>query len=105
MAQTKVHDIVAELELSDVEAEALIAEYVRQDGQHPGRHQAGVESSERRVQIWRILPFLRVSGITRVAEVYGLPDSAMKAAVAYYRRHRRLFDAKIMIEREEREAS
>lgn len=45
MAETTVHDIVAEFELSGVEAETLIAEHVRQDGQHPGRHQAQVGSS------------------------------------------------------------
>jgi hypothetical protein len=44
VAKTAVEDIVEALDISEDQAEALIAKYIRQDSNHPGRHEAWADS-------------------------------------------------------------
>jgi hypothetical protein len=99
MAETSVRDIVEELEIPDDEAEALIAKHIRRNYYRPGRHEArAVDERGGGPSIWRLLRVLRVEDVDEVAEGYALPRESVLAAIAFYRRHRQLFDAKILIE-------
>lgn len=101
MALTGVRDIVEDLRISDAEADALIAKFIKQDPHRPGRHEAWVDAGGGGAQVWIIIPYLRVSGVPEIMRAYNLPAEAVHAAIAYYRRHRSLFDARILLNDEE----
>jgi hypothetical protein len=100
MAETSVRDIVEEFEISDDEADALIAKYIRQDPNHPGRHEAWADFGTSGASVWYLIPHVRSVGLVEVARDWRLPEEAVVAAIAYYRRHRDLFEAKFLLEAE-----
>ncbi|HEY7034230.1 MAG TPA: hypothetical protein VH482_23020 [Thermomicrobiales bacterium] len=101
MAETSVRDVVDELEISDDEADALIARYIRRDDVRLGRHEAhAVDDRGGGPPVWRLLLVLRIESVDAVADAYDLPREAVIAAIAFYRRHRQLFDAKLLLEAE-----
>jgi hypothetical protein len=95
-----MRDPIAAPELSEAEAGRLIATYIRQDPVRPGRHEALVEAGAASVPVWRLIRYAGAAGSAEVARLYNLPDEAMAAALAYYRRHRELLDAKLLLEDE-----
>lgn len=82
------------------EAEALIARYIEQDPNRPGRHEAWVEEGQAGAQVWFVINYLRAASPETVASEYGLSRQALAAAVAYYLRHRELIDAFILVKLE-----
>jgi uncharacterized protein (DUF433 family) len=101
MAQTTVRKIPDPPPMTDAEADALIARYIRQDPYHPGRHEAIVDLEDRSVSVWTIIGYLDSDeGWRQAAADYDLPADALAAALAYYARHRALIDAKLLLERE-----
>jgi hypothetical protein len=101
VADTNVRDVVEELEISDDEARMLIATYIHQDPSHPGRHEAWTGSDSSGAQVWHLIPQLRNAGLAKVARDWCLSEETVLAAIAYYRHHRALFDAKLLLEEEE----
>jgi hypothetical protein len=101
VAKTDVRDIVEALDISEEQADALITKYIRQDPNHPGRHEAWADSGTWGAPVRHLIPYLRVADADEVAQTYGLPVEAIFAAVAYYRRHRALFEARFLLEAEE----
>lgn len=97
MAETHVEDVVENLEIPEDVTERLIAQYIAQHPSRPGRHEAHTRTETDWAQVWRLIPYLRVAGIAEVADASGLSEDAVIAAIAYYRRHRQLFDAKILL--------
>ncbi len=102
MADCGVRDVVEDLDISDGEAQSLIARIIRQDPSHPGRHEAWTDFGSTGAQVWHLIPHLRKAGLAEVARDWGLSEEMVLAAVAYYRQHRDLFDAKFLLEEEER---
>jgi hypothetical protein len=100
MAETTVRDVVEELEIPDDEADALIAKYIRQDPNRPERYKAWAEFRRSGALVWHRIPQVRSVGLAGAAETRGLPEEAVVAAIAYYRRHRDLFEAKFLREEE-----
>ena len=74
----------------------LIARYIEPNPYHPSLDAARVRQYG--VSVWSIIAHLHVVGddVTQVAAVYGLPSEAVEAAMAYYRRHKDLIDARIV---------
>lgn len=101
MSETKVRDPVEDLEISDGEAERLIATYIAQHPNRSGRHEAHTVTGTGWAQVWALIPYLRTAGISEVAEAYGLSEESVIAAIAYYRKHRQLFDVKLLLHAEE----
>jgi hypothetical protein len=100
VAETGVRDVVEKLEVSDDEAEALIAKYIRQDPNNPGRHEAWADFGASGAPVWHLIPYLRSADLAEVARSWSLPEEAVVAAIAYYRKHRDLFEAKFLLEAE-----
>lgn len=73
----------------------LIEQYIEPNPNRPGLGEARVARFG--VSVWALVAYLEaVNGdISRVAEDYALPREAVEAALAYYRRHRNLIDARI----------
>ena len=93
------------LSIDEQTAEALIARFIQQDPNRYGRHQASVDGGEGGPQVWIIINYLRAGyDVAHVADAYDLSDEAVRAAVAYYERHRELIDAKILLYHEARHA-
>ena len=72
----------------------LIAEHMVPDSQHPGIGDARVAGYG--VHVWALVGHLEtVDGdISRVARDYCLPIEVVEAALAYYRQHREIIDAR-----------
>ncbi|MEA2511463.1 MAG: hypothetical protein QOF33_2572 [Thermomicrobiales bacterium] len=100
MAEITVRDLVEDLDVSDDEARELIEKYIRQDPNRPGRQEAWADIGTTGAPVWYLIPHLRAAGLAEVARDWGLPKEAVVAAVAYYRRHRDLFEAKFLLEAE-----
>ena len=78
--------------------DALIAEYVEENPLRPGPADARLKESG--VELWALLSYLdsAVAGdIEQTARDYEVPVDAVKAARAYYERHRAPLDARIAI--------
>lgn len=73
----------------------LIARWIEQDPYRPGLGEARVIGYG--VPVWALVGYrLMVEGdADRVAQDYDLPREAVVAALAYYRRHRAVIDARI----------
>ena len=74
----------------------LIARYIEEDSQtSPG----SARLRESGVEVWALVAQLpAVEGdVKRVADAYGIPSEAVEAALAYYRRHKELIDARIAL--------
>ncbi|HKG24820.1 MAG TPA: hypothetical protein VKB09_04185 [Thermomicrobiales bacterium] len=100
MAETRVRDVVEELEISDDEAGRLIAKYIRQDPNHPGRHEAWADIGSDGAPVWHLILHLRGAGLDGVLRDRSLPEEAVLAAIAFYQQHRELFEAKLLLEAE-----
>lgn len=86
--------------MSDDEA---IARHIVPDPQKSGRAHARVHPSE--VSVWVLVGALRRGDTPdQVASDYDLLSEELQAAQAYYRRHRDLFDAYLLLERDAWEA-
>ena len=74
----------------------LIAHYIEPNPYHPSLDAARVKPYG--VSVWSIIAYLHVVGddVAQVAADYALPSEAVEAAVAYYRRHKDLIDARIV---------
>jgi len=88
-----VEELYGETVMNDDE---LIARYIEPNPYHPGLDAARVRQYG--VSVWSIIAHLHVVGdaVTQVAADYGLPNEAVEAAIAYYRRHKDLIDARIV---------
>jgi hypothetical protein len=100
MADTRVRDIVEDIEISDDDARVLIDRYIRQDPNHPGRHEAWADTGSDGAPIWHLILHLRSDGLDGVLRDRSLPKEAILAAIAYYQQHRDLFEAKLLLEAE-----
>jgi uncharacterized protein (DUF433 family) len=51
------------------------------------------------VDVWALIAYLRVvqGDIDQVAKAYDLPREAVEAALAYYRQHEKMIDARLML--------
>ena len=74
----------------------LIARYIEPNPYHPNLDAARVRQYG--VSVWSIIAHLHVVGddVTQVTADYDLPREAVEAAIAYYRRHKDLIDARIV---------
>jgi hypothetical protein len=80
--------------------DALIAQYVAEDPDHPGPADARLADSG--VPIWALIGYLQAAvqgDISQAAADYVVPEDAVRAAVAYYNRSRNqpLIDALIAL--------
>ena len=75
--------------------DTLVAQWIEPDPNRPGAYNVWVV--DYCVHVWAIIGYLEaVSGnIDRVAEDYDLPVDAVRAAVAYYRQHKEIIDARL----------
>lgn len=75
--------------------QGLIARWIEQNPHRPGVGEARVIGYC--VPVWALVGYrLMVDGdAERVADDYDLPQEAVTAALAYYRRHRAVIDARI----------
>jgi len=73
----------------------LIARYIEPNPHRPGLDEARLVGWG--VAVWALVGYLTAVGgdIAQVAEDYDLPREAVEAALAYYRRHKDLIDARI----------
>jgi hypothetical protein len=101
MAETKVFNPIEDLEISEAEADALIAKQIRRDDAHHGRDRVFTGADHSPVPVWQVIAYLQAADIPTVASTYDLSDEAMRAAIAYYRRFRALIDARILIQNEQ----
>ena len=81
---------------TEVNDDELIARYIEPNPYHPSLDAARVRQYG--VSVWSIIAHLHVVGddVTQVAADYALPSEAVEAAMAYYRRHKDLIDARIV---------
>jgi len=101
MAETKVRNDLDDLELSEEESGVLIEEQIRPDTAHRGRDRALTGAGNGLVPVWQVIAYLQTADIPTVAAAYDLSEKAVRAAVAYYRRHRALIDARILSQNEQ----
>lgn len=75
--------------------EELIDKYIELNPNRPGRAEARVVGYA--VPVWALVGYLEaVDGdVAQAAHDYRLPEEAVEAAVAYYRRHKTLIDARL----------
>ena len=75
--------------------DVLIQRYIEWDTQLDGPERARV--AEYGVPVWALIGYLRVVGndLDQVARDYCVPLDAVRAAVAFYRRHQAVIDARI----------
>ena len=73
----------------------LVARYVELDPNRPSLDEARLVGSG--VNVWAIVGYLRVTNgdVQQTAHDYDVPEEAVEAALAYYRRHRSRIDARI----------
>lgn len=100
MAETKIRNVVEGLEISDAEADALIARYIQRDPNRLGRDLARTGTEQGTVAVWVVISYLKGAEIPEVATAYDVPEEAIVAAIAYYRRHRALIDARLLLQHE-----
>jgi uncharacterized protein (DUF433 family) len=79
--------------------EALIARYIE-----PGPIDFGPSDAQvvdHGVSVWALINYLHAMGndIDRTADDYDLERAAVEAAILFYRRHRALIDARILLNR------
>jgi uncharacterized protein (DUF433 family) len=101
MAETKVRNILNDLEISEADADALIAQYIRRDPARHGRDRVRTGTEAWTIPVWQVIAYLEAADISTVASEYDVSEEAVKAAIAYYRRHRALIDARILLQNEQ----
>jgi uncharacterized protein (DUF433 family) len=77
------------------EDDELIQCYIEPDADRPRPDEARLKDTG--THVWAIIGHWYAAGrdIAPVAEDYGVPQEAVEAALAYYRRHRALIDARL----------
>jgi uncharacterized protein (DUF433 family) len=78
--------------------DALIEQYIEEDPYRPGP--ADAQLKEYGTAVWALISYLdRALGgnVEQAAADYEVPLAAVEAALAYYRRHRELVDARIAL--------
>jgi hypothetical protein len=100
MAETKIRNVLDELKISAADADALIEKYIQRDTARPGRDRARTGTEEGTVAVWIVVSYLKGADIAEVARAYDVPEEAIVAAIAYYRRHRDLIDARLLLQNE-----
>lgn len=85
-------EVVGDAETDDL----LVAKYIVRDPNGLGADEAATIWG---VPVWAIVGYLRGEGATLVdvAEAYDLPHVAVRAALAYYRQHPALIDARLLL--------
>ncbi len=75
----------------------LIARHIEPHPSKAGRQEARLRDSG--ISVWALVAYLpAVEGdVSRVAADYELTAEAVEAALAYYRRHKALFDAHLLL--------
>ncbi len=78
-----------------MDEKALVAKSIE-----PNPHRLGLDEARLKnygVSVWALVGYLDAAGgdVDRVAADYELPRVAVEAALAYYRRHRELIDARL----------
>lgn len=75
--------------------EALIAQYLEPNPNRPGA--ANWWLKDRGGSVWAIVGYWKTVGqdVESVATAYVVPPEAVAAALAYYRRHREIIDARL----------
>ncbi|MEA2524716.1 MAG: hypothetical protein QOF73_1943 [Thermomicrobiales bacterium] len=101
MADTQVREIASLLSMSESEADELIARYIRNDPHRHGRDRVRTGSDDRSIPVWLAISYLRGADENAAAAAYDLSTEAILAAIAYYRRHRALIDARILLQDEQ----
>ena len=73
----------------------LIARWIEKDPSRPGPANARI--TDHGASVWALIGYLRAVGddSSRVAHDYALPDEAIAAAIAYYKRNRAVIDARL----------
>ena len=77
--------------------DTLIADYIELNPDKPGLDQARIK--EYGVAVWALMAYYQATSgdINRVAADYEIPAVHIEAALAYYKRHQALLDARIAI--------
>ncbi len=77
------------------EAQQLIDRFIRLTPERPVPEEAVVLPSA--VKVWAVIGDLRTNGgdVVCTAAGYDLPEEAVRAAIAYYERHRMLIDNRL----------
>ncbi len=75
----------------------LIARWIDRGSLDRGRAEARL--TDYGVSVWALVGALPMAGgdIDRLAEAYGLPRQAVEGALAYYRQHKALIDARLLL--------
>lgn len=75
-------------------SDALIAEYIEQHPDRPGKDEARLKQYG--ISVWAIIGHWRGDGnAARVAADYEIPTEAVEAALAYYERHKAIIDNRL----------
>jgi hypothetical protein len=84
--------------------DAIVDAMIEQDPNKPGRHNARYK--EYGTHVSTILGVLqRTHGdIAETAREWQMPEEAVWAAIRYYERHKELFDAYVLLQKEEQDA-
>jgi hypothetical protein len=75
-------------------ADELVAKHVEPDRKRSGRHNARLVGGP---AVWAIIGYLRGADVAETARAYAVPEEAVRAAIAYYQRHREYIDAKLLL--------
>ncbi|HKG26329.1 MAG TPA: hypothetical protein VKB09_11815 [Thermomicrobiales bacterium] len=75
--------------------EQLIARYIKEDPYLSG--EAEVRLTDSLIHVWAVIAQLKVEDwdVAQAARDYGIPEVEVQAALAYYRRHQDVLDARI----------
>jgi len=76
-------------------SDALVAEYIEQNPNHPGKDEARLKTYG--VSVWAIIGYWKTSNgdLADVAAGYDVPIEAVEAAVAYYNGNREIIDGRL----------
>ena len=80
----------------------LIERYIEFIPGRPGRHRASIRDFG--VEVWALIAYYQdgpPGEIDRIAEAYDIPVDAVRAALAYYDRERKVIDAWLTLLRDE----
>ena len=78
--------------------DALIAQYVEENPHRPGPADARLKDSG--VELWALISYLQRAAdgdVAATAADYEVPEEAVEASLAYYRRHQRFIDGRIAV--------
>jgi uncharacterized protein (DUF433 family) len=81
--------------MSTVDDDALVRDFIEENPYHPGPADARLRQEA--VPVWALITYWHAAehDAARVATDYHLPTAAVAAALAYYRRHEAVIEARI----------